>query len=316
MLVLSTLIPLAGTPVVARGDEPSELRIGYQKASVNLLLARQLGLVERQFPHTRVQWAEFAAGPPLLEALGARGLDFGMTGDTPPIFAQVAGRDILYVGVEPSKPFSSAILVAPQSDITFLSGLRGKRVAFTKGSSAHYLILRALAKAGLKYSDIQPIYLAPADARAAFENRSVDAWVIWDPYWAAAEHSTQVRVLATGEGLSDNNTFYQSTREFASKYPQAIQTLLRVLTQADQYLQSHKSEASALIATATGLSPEAASTYLSRRAASPVQTLGPAAIAEQQIVADAFFNAALIPHSINIADAVWQPDPVTTVRSR
>lgn len=307
VLVLSVFIMLTAVAAGAGEIDPAELRIGYQKSAVNLLVARQLGLVERQFPGTRVQWAEFAAGPQLLEALGADGLDFGVTGDTPPIFAQAAGRDVIYVGVEPPKPHSSAILVTPQSDITSLPGLRGKRVAFQKGSSAHYLVLRALAQAGLRYTDIQPIYLAPADARAAFENRSVDAWAIWDPYWAAVETASGVRVLVTGEGLSDNNTFCESTREFSDRYPQTIQILLRLLTEADQYLRSHPADAPALIAAATGLTPEAASTFLSRRPPSPAQPLGPAVIAGQQAIADAFVNAGLIPHSINVAAAVWQP---------
>lgn len=313
VLMLSALIMFTAASATAGGDEPAELRIGYQKSAVNLLAAKQLGLVERQFPHTRVKWAEFPAGPQILEALGARGLDFGVTGDTPPIFAQAAGRDILYVGVEPPKPHSSAVLVEPQSDITSLAGLRGKRVAFQKGSSSHYLVLRALAQAGLRYTDIQPIYLAPADARAAFENRSVDAWAIWDPYWAAVETASGARVLATGEGLADNNTFSLSTREFSDSYPETIQALLRILTEADQYLRSHPREASALVATATGLTPEATNTFLNRRPPSPVQPLTPSVIAAQQAVADAFVTAGLIPHSISIATVVWQPKATTTL---
>jgi sulfonate transport system substrate-binding protein len=99
-----------------------------------------------------------------------------MTEDTPPIFAQAAGRDILYVGYEPPKPRSSVILVPPESNISSLSALRGKRVAFQKGSSAHYLVLRALEWAGLRLGDVQAVYFAPADARAAFENHGIDAW--------------------------------------------------------------------------------------------------------------------------------------------
>jgi len=47
--------------------------------------------------------------------------------------------------------------------------------------------VKALEKAGVKYSEIEPVFLAPADARAAFERGAVDAWVIWDPFQAAAE---------------------------------------------------------------------------------------------------------------------------------
>ena len=199
-LALLACFGVAIVSATALAAPVAELRVGYQKSSVNLLIARRLGLVEHRLPGLSVRWVEFSAGPQLLEALGAGSLDFGMTGDTPPIFAQAAGRDVLYVGRETPKPRSSAILVPPDSTIGSLAGLRGKRVAFQKGSSAHYLVLRALEKAGLRLSDIQPMYLAPADARAALERHSVDAWAIWDPYWAAAATGSRAKVLATGEG--------------------------------------------------------------------------------------------------------------------
>jgi sulfonate transport system substrate-binding protein len=300
----------------AHAAGPTELRIGYQKSSVNLLVARHLGLIERRFPGTRVRWVEFTAGPQLLEALGAGSLDFGMTGDTPPIFAQAAGRDILYVGYEPPKPRSSAILVPPESNISSLSALRGKRVAFQKGSSAHYLVLRALERAGLRFGDVQAVYLAPADARAAFENHGIDAWAIWDPYWAAAERGTRARVLTTAEGMADDNTFYESSREFAEGRPEAMQSLFGAINDAAQYVRTRQDEVSAWIAAATGLEPEAATTFLARRPPSPVNTLNPAVIAKQQAIADTFARAGLIPRQIKIEDAVWHPKLAPPAASR
>src|SRR5690606_26534811 len=123
---------------------------------------------------TKVSWIEFPAGPQLLEALAVGALEFGLTGDSPPVFAQAAGKDLLYVGAEPPKPDSSALLVLGDSPLKALSDLKGRKIAVQKGSSAHYLLVRAVDKAGLQWSDIQPIYLTPADARAAFERRSVD----------------------------------------------------------------------------------------------------------------------------------------------
>jgi sulfonate transport system substrate-binding protein len=292
------------------------LRLGYQKSSVNLLVARRLNLVEKRFPGVHVQWVEFTAGPQLLEALGAGSLDFGMTGDTPPIFAQAAGRDILYVGQETPKPRSSAILVPSTSNVTSLAALRGKRVAFQKGSSAHYLLLRALEKAGLQLSDIEPIYLAPADARAAFERRSVDAWAIWDPYWAAAATGAQARVLTTGEGLSDNITFYESSREFVDAHPAAIQPLFAALNEADQFVQAHRAEAAQLIASATGLDPPAAAKFVERRQGSPVTVMTRAGIAGQQAIADAFAKAGVIPVRVEVGAAVWHAQSAPTASMR
>lgn len=285
-----------------------ELRIGYQKSSVNLLIARRLGLLERRFPGARIVWVEFSAGPQLLEALGTGSLDFGMTGDTPPIFAQAAGRNVLYVGHETPKPGSSAILVRPDSNIVSLSGLRGKRVAFQKGSSSHYLILRALEKAGLHMRDIEPVYLTPADARAAFERRSVDAWAIWDPYWAAAAAFSEAKVLTTGVGLADDVTFYEAAAPFARDHADTIHSLLEAINEADQYVQSHPAESADLLVAATGLDPQAARDFLQRRRQSPVSPLSPAAIAGQQAIADAFAQEGILPRHINVADAVWRTD--------
>src|SRR5881392_1133122 len=188
-----------GLPARVQGGESlTQLRIGYQKSAVNLVILKQQGTLEKLFPQAKVQWIEFPAGPQLLEALSAGSLEFGLTGDTPPVFAQAAGKDLLYVGAEPAKPLSSAILVPRDSAIRQLSDLKGRRIALQKGSSAHYLLVRAVEKALLQWADIQPVYLAPADARAAFERRSVDAWAIWDPFYAAAELALGPRVLATG----------------------------------------------------------------------------------------------------------------------
>jgi len=133
----------------------------------------------------------------LLEALAVGSLDFGLTADAPPVFAQAAGKDLVYVGAEPQKPFSSAILVKPDAPIRTLADLKGKKIALQKGSSAHYLVVRALDKAGLQWSDITPAFLPPSDARAAFERGSVDACAIWDPYYAATELAIKPRVLTT-----------------------------------------------------------------------------------------------------------------------
>jgi sulfonate transport system substrate-binding protein len=302
-LALLTVLATASTAA-----ELTELRIGYQKSSVNLLVAHHFGLVERRFPNIQVKWVEFTAGPQLLEALGAGSLDFGMTGDTPPIFAQAAGRDILYVGQEPPKPHSSAILVQRGSNISSLSALRGKRVAFQKGSSAHYLVLQALEKAGLRLSDIEPVYLAPADARAAFERHSVDAWAIWDPYWAAATTGSQAQLLVTGEGLADDVTFYESSQQFMKQHPEAIEKLLGAINDADRYVSTHRGEAAALLAATTGLDPQSATTFLARRQDAPANVPNPVVVASQQAVADAFAKAGIIPRQIKVADAVWHAD--------
>jgi sulfonate transport system substrate-binding protein len=114
---------------------PAQLRIGYQKSAVNLVVLKQHGVLEKRFPGTKISWLEFPAGPQLLEALSAGSLDFGLTGDSPPVFAQAAGKDLRYVGAEPPKPESSAILVLADSPLKTLADLKGRRVALQKAQA-------------------------------------------------------------------------------------------------------------------------------------------------------------------------------------
>jgi len=309
--LLGTTAAAWGLPVHAQAPSApavNDLRIGYQKAAVNLVLLKKWGALEKRFPTARVQWIEFPAGPQLLEALSVGSLEFGLTGDSPPVFAQAAGKDLLYVGAEPPRPDSSGIVVLPDSPLQRLADLKGRRIALQRGSSAHYLLVRAVEKAGLAWSDIQPVYLAPADARAAFERRSVDAWAIWDPFYAAAELAVRPRVLATGRDLTANNSFYLASRSFATQHPQALAALFEELTRADRFAQEHRPEAIKLVADFAGLDAGVVTRFIARRPPSPVGLISAQTIAEQQRVADAFHRLGLIPKPIRVADIVWRPE--------
>lgn len=301
----------AQTPV-----ELTQLRIGFQKSAVNLVIVKQQGTLEKRYPNAKVQWIEFPAGPQLLEALSVGALEFGLTGDSPPVFAQAAGKDLLYVGAEPSKPLSSAILVQQDSKLRTLAELKGKRVGLQKGSSAHYLLVRALEKGGLQWGDITPIYLAPAEARAAFEKGAIDAWAIWDPFYAATELSIKPRTLTTGQGLSGNNSFYLASRPFTEKHPQVLHVLFDELTRADAYVQNNRKEAAQLVADFSGLSLATVHLFISRRPRSPVGPISAQIVADQQRVADAFHKLELIPRPVKVADIVWQPKNAQLAQSR
>ena len=219
------------------------LRIGYQKYGT-LVLLKARGTLEQRLAGQGfdVQWTEFPGGPQLLEGLNVGSIDFGVTGETPPVFAQAAGADLLYVAYEPPAPTSEAILVPKDSLITSVKDLKGKKVVLNKGSNVHYLLVRALEEAGLKYTDIQTVFLPPADARAAFERGSVDAWVIWDPYQAAAEQQLQARTLRDGKGIVDNNQFYLATRPYAKQHPNVIQTLVEEVRAVGEWSKANPEE--------------------------------------------------------------------------
>ena len=283
------------------------LRIGYQKYGT-LVLLKAKGSLEKRLAEQgiEVQWTEFPGGPQLLEGLNVGSIDFGTTGEAPPIFAQAAGADLLYVAHEPPAPTSEAILVPKDSALKSVSELKGKKIALNKGSNVHYLLVRALEDAGLKYSDIQPVYLPPADARAAFERGSVDAWVIWDPFQAAAEHQLQARTLRNGEGLVANHQFYLAARPYAEKHPEVVSVLVEEIRSVGGWIRQNSAEATAQVAPLLGLSPEITRTAVERQAYG-AQLITPDVVEAQQQIADTFSDLKLIPKRLSIKDVIWTP---------
>lgn len=283
-----------------------QLRVGYQKASVNLVIAQQQKLFEKEFPNAKISWNEFPGGPQILEALAVGSIDMGATGDTPPVYAQAGNKPLHYFAYETAKPLSSAILVQHNSKITKLSQLKGKRVGVHRGSSSHYLLVQAVRKAGLQWTDIQTVWLSPADARAAFQKGAIDAWAIWDPYYAAAQVEDKARVLSSGKGLSPNYTFYLASENLIKNYPQALKGIIKQVNVADKWVQSHKAETASIFAQSTGLKPIVSQTFIQRRPnPSGAVPLTKKVIADQQELANRFSELKIIPKSINIQQAVW-----------
>ncbi|WP_458375823.1 aliphatic sulfonate ABC transporter substrate-binding protein [Pseudomonas pergaminensis] len=286
--------------------EPATLRIGYQKSSVSMVLAREHKLFEEALPGTQVQWIEFLGGPPLIEALNGGSLDIGNIGDIPPIFAQAAGIELQYFAVEPNEGKTEAVLVPKNSSVHNVAELKGKRVALLKGSSAHNLFLKSLLRAGLQWKDVNVVYLSPSDGRAAFEQGKVDAWVVWDPYYSAAVVDGSARVLGDGQGLNPAGSFFVVSSPFAKQYPQSIGAIIQTLAKAQRLSLDQPDESIALMAKTLGLPPAVVKSYFSHRSSTPIRPLQAADIATQQHTADLFFANGLIPKKVDVQQAVFQ----------
>nr|WP_314630353.1 sulfonate ABC transporter substrate-binding protein [uncultured Janthinobacterium sp.] len=294
----------AGMPATALAQAKGEVRIGYQKYGT-LTLLKGRGTLEKRLAEqgVGVKWTEFPAGPVLLEGLNVGSIDFGTVGEAPPIFAQAAGASLVYVGNEPASPASEAIVVPKGSGLRTLADLKGKKIALNKGSNVHYLLLKALEKAGVAYADIQPVFLPPADARAAFERGSVDAWAIWDPFLAAAEKQLGARVLADGKGLVANYQFYLASRTYAEKNPDILRIVLDEVAKVDDWGRNNPEEVATILSAQTGLSKDVVALAASRYAYG-VKPVSVDVIASQQRVADAFSSLKLIPKPIVVKDAL------------
>ncbi len=303
ILAAALLSLVAGQTLAA---EPATLRIGYQKSSVSMVLAREHKLFEDALPGTQVQWVEFLGGPPLIEALNAGSLDIGNIGDIPPIFAQAAGIELQYFAVEPNEGKSEAVLVPKASSVQSVAELKGKRVALLKGSSAHNLFLKSLLRAGLQWKDVDVVYLSPSDGRAAFEQGKVDAWVVWDPYYSAAVVDGSARVLGDGQGLNPAGTFFVASSPFIKQHPQAIASIIQTLAKAQRLSLDQPDASIALMAKTLGLQPAVVKSYFEHRSSVAIRPLQAADIATQQRTADLFFANGLIPKKVDVQQVVFK----------
>ncbi|TYO62985.1 sulfonate ABC transporter substrate-binding protein [Bradyrhizobium hipponense] len=281
-----------------------EIRVGYQKNGV-LVITRQQATLEKHFTPQgiEVKWVEFSSGPPMMEAMNVGGVDYGAVGDSPPVFAQAAGAAIVYAAGQPITN-GSGILVPKDSPIRSLSELKGKRVGFTKGSSAHNIVVLTLEKAGLTYADITPVYLTPPDAGPAFANGSIEAWAIWDPYFAIGETKQNGRILINSREVTKTNSFYIANRDFAKNHGAILQQIVDVTTATAKWAEQHRDEVAKSLAAVTGI-PLDIQTIAANRSNFVVGPVTDDIIATQQGVADRFYKLGLIPKPIVIRDIVW-----------
>ncbi|PNG26835.1 aliphatic sulfonate ABC transporter substrate-binding protein [Methylocella silvestris] len=298
---------IAALAVKAQAAALKEIRIGFQKAGV-LFAFKQRRTLESAFEaqNIAIKWIEFPFGPPILEALATGSVDFGFTGDAPPIFSQAAGADLLYVAALPKNSIEG-IVVREDSPIRTIGDLKGRAIAIPKGSSAHNMTIAALEKAGLSFGDIKPVYLAPADGFAAFSRGSVDAWTIWDPYFALAQKAG-ARVVALNTEVEQPSQFFLAARSFAEQNPRTLSQLIDVFAGEFAWARAHRPELAQAIHDATGIDEEAILKAV-QRADLDVVPLNDAIVANQQAAADRFFRTGLIPRKIAVRDIIWTWTP-------
>ncbi|WP_140178731.1 sulfonate ABC transporter substrate-binding protein [Providencia stuartii] len=285
--------------------EVKTINIGYQKANIFALL-KYRGTLENEFKKhdVNIRWIEFPAGPQMLEGLNVGSIDLAATGDAPPIFAQAAQADFVYLGHSPANPKSEAIIVPNDSSIKSINDLKGKRVALNKGSDVNYLLVAALQHAGLNYRDITPVYLPPSDARAAFEKGVVDAWAIWDPFLAEVETNLSVRQIVNGENLVPHYTFFLASRNFAEKSPKYAEVIIEQLVKQSEWANTHPQETAEILSVSTGLD-KAIWLKALQRAQYGFTRMDDETLVGQQKIADIFTKIGLIPNAVDVKQARW-----------
>ncbi|CAN5321267.1 ABC transporter substrate-binding protein [soil metagenome] len=285
-----------------RADETETvLHVGSQRGGTKALLQASGVLADAPY---RIEWSEFPAAQTLLEAIGAGAVDVGLAGDAPFQFAYQSGQPIRAIGalaVRPRPAGVLAILVPRTSAIRTLTDFKGKRIATTRGSIGHYLILRALAANGLTPRDVQITFLSPGDSKAAFDSGTIDGWSTWSPYVPAAL-ATGARIVADGSAYYNGSAFDVANARSAQTKTAALVDFLARETRAYTWAKTHQQDYAKLLARETGLPAQIAFYHVSHQPLVRVPIDGALRAEEQQVVAN-FRNAGALAGHQPLDDA-------------
>lgn len=303
-LLLLCLFFVGCNSIEKSNDDEQVVRIGYQKNGP-FLIVKALGQLDERLEKegVKVEWKLFQAGPALVEAINTGSIDIGRTGNTPVIFAQASDAPFVYVQAGFSKYLGSGILVHEDSSIKTLEDLEGKNIGFARGSSSHYLIVKALEQAGLSMDDIEQSYLQPGDARIAFEQKQIDAWVVWDPYAASVQVDTNARFIVNGEGLTTDRDFFIATEQYYNHNKEILDIIMEEVSNSLDWANEHKDELIDLLVEELQIDQEAVEITVNRRVYG-IEPLNEDIINEQQEIADLFYNLDIIPKQLNVRDVI------------
>lgn len=240
-------------------NEKKVIRIGYQISSSLTVLAKAKGFFEEEFDKdgAEVNYTLFLAGPPMVEALAGNRLDISNLGPLPAISSRASGIDVKAVGRAYSDDLYYGLLINPNSSISSVKDLKGKKIAVQVGSGAHLFLMLLLQQNGLKNSDVNIVNMPTSDHQTALQTQNVEAVATWQPFVATIELAKVGKVLADSKNVIRTVGVYLARNEFAQKNPELIKRFLKVHQRAAEYLKNNPDEAVAIIAKESKIPAEA-----------------------------------------------------------
>ncbi|MDE1149881.1 MAG: ABC transporter substrate-binding protein [Azospirillaceae bacterium] len=275
------------------------LRVGDQRGGLQALLS--------SFPDDkaglsyRIEWAQFANAAPVIEALNAEAVDLGPVGDAPFGFGLAGKARIKAVAAYRSSGHGTAVLVKPDGPVQGIADLAGRQVATSKGSIGHFLVLRALAEAGVA-DKANIVFLTPNDAKAALIAGSVDAWSTWDPYTALGQLHDGLRVLVDSEGRMPGLSYLLATPAALDQRRDLVRDFVGRINRAREFTAAQPDSYVAVFAEQTGVPKDAAALMIRRTNFRPVPIADDVITAQQGIV-DLFAQAGLGGDGVDVRPA-------------
>src|SRR5882724_10884645 len=298
MLIAAAVTICAATRTFA--DEAIVLRVGDQKGGNRSLL--EISGLSKDLPY-RIEWSEFPAAAPILEALNAGALDVGYTGDLSFLTVYATGAPIKAIGGTRSDARTQAILVRKDSPIQTAADLKGKRLAGTRGGWGQFLIDATLEKAGYKPDDTTFAPLGPVDAKIALVAGSIDGWAVWEPYVSYATLKDNARVVANGEGLTPTITFIVASDSAISTKRAAVHDLVQRLNKARLWSLDHLPEYAKNTAELTKLPEDVLLSAYTAQRTSPI-VIDTAIVKEVQEASDRATRYGILSKTLDVSKAV------------
>ncbi|MDC6273906.1 aliphatic sulfonate ABC transporter substrate-binding protein [Lacticaseibacillus paracasei] len=290
------------TQTTTAASDLETVTIGYQKADP-VDIARQHGELIKKMKAKgyQVVFKEFSDGAALMTALKSGAIDYARVGDTPPVTAKAAGTDIALIAAGATKEYGSGILVGKNSQITNLKQLKGKTIAYQKGTAAQYLIIQALKKAGLSTNDVKLVNMDQSSASVAFAKGSVDAWVTWDPYTATAQVNQEAKLLTNGTGLAKNRDFLISTQNYAKTHTALSKLLTTYINDDMTWANNHHTQLIAMLSKTLKLSDAVIQKMVERRTYAMALVKADSSIVdEENQIANTFYQEGVVTEKVDM----------------
>ncbi|MCT3360569.1 aliphatic sulfonate ABC transporter substrate-binding protein [Lacticaseibacillus paracasei] len=290
------------TQTTTAASDLETVTIGYQKADP-VDIARQHGELIKKMKAKgyQVVFKEFSDGAALMTALKSGAIDYARVGDTPPVTAKAAGTDIALIAAGATKEYGSGILVGKNSQITNLKQLKGKTIAYQKGTAAQYLIIQALKKAGLSTNDVKLVNMDQSSASVAFAKGSVDAWVTWDPYTATAQVNQGAKLLTNGTGLAKNRDFLISTQNYAKTHTALSKLLITYINDDMTWANNHHTQLIAMLSKTLKLSDAVIQKMVERRTyAMALVKANSSIVDEENQIANTFYQEGVVTEKVDM----------------
>jgi len=231
-------------PAAFAQAKPDIVRLGFYGGPRPWVIGKATQMFDKDLG-TKVEWIQFSSGADALTALASGQVDISRMGSTPTVAAIARGLSIEMIAI--SGVIATSERLIAKVGIKSPADLRGKRIAYPPGSTAHYALMAALKVAKLAASDVTLLSLKPAEMLAAWHRGDIDAAYVWGPFSHQMEGAGGTQILATKD-LQSNGYYvwndYVVRKDFAKRYPELVVQFLKTF---EKTVEMYKADTAAMV---------------------------------------------------------------------